>query len=116
MNTCKVFVPYGALGTGISEEAFANGVVDHFHGHGFCGGEQSDLLWTAACLDSGLGYFFQNARVVLIEVCLAFIERFFHHRDPSLLPPLGHTTEWWNLLQASVVPPRKALSYKWHTH
>ncbi len=27
MNTCKVFVPYGALGTGISEEAFANGVA-----------------------------------------------------------------------------------------
>lgn len=27
MNTCKVFVPYGALGTGISDEAFANGVA-----------------------------------------------------------------------------------------
>ena len=29
MNRCKVFVPYGALGTGISDEAFANGVAMH---------------------------------------------------------------------------------------
>jgi hypothetical protein len=27
MNTCRVFVPYGALGTGISDEAFANGIA-----------------------------------------------------------------------------------------
>jgi len=27
MNVCKVFVPYGALGTGISDEAFANGIA-----------------------------------------------------------------------------------------
>lgn len=27
MNVCKVFVPYGALGTGISDEAFENGMA-----------------------------------------------------------------------------------------